>query len=522
MTRAWAGQTKSKWLCAALFTLSLAGCTNLVGPDFATPQTPEIKAWLAANVTSPDPTTGMTTRSEPVADWWRTFDDSTLDALIAEAYAQNLSLQIAGARVRQARAQLGIAAGEVFPQQQSIGASNNNQRVSENLQVVSDIERFTDLNTNFTTNTIGLDAAWEIDVWGGLRRNVQSASANLTAQIANYDDVLVSVSGEVASVYINIRALQEAIAITQQNIAVQEEGLRLTTLRFNNGVTTELDVEQATALLNETQALIPSLQTDLQQSKNALAVLLGQPPGTMEARLSRSGRIPRARMRVGVGIPAELLRRRPDIRAAEMEAAAQSAQIGVAINALYPQFTLAGSIGWQASNGRTLFSPQSLAGNFTPSVGWNFLNYGRIQANVEAQEAAFEELVANYQNTVLNAYAEAENAMVAYKGARAQVGFLVDAVAASEKASDIALQQYTDGIADYQRVLDAQRVLLSTQGKLVEARSAVSENLVTLYKALGGGWQLRRGPTVPPKESLIEMAYRTDWDDLNTPNAGSN
>ncbi|MCR9089378.1 MAG: efflux transporter outer membrane subunit [Rhodobacteraceae bacterium] len=499
----------------AITAFVLTGCATLVGPDFTTPQTPEVKAWLVANTPDPQPGTGLTTRSAPVTDWWATFNDPTLNRLIAEAYAQNLSLQIAGARVRQARAQLGIAAGEVFPQQQAVGASVSYRKISENLQIINDIEQVTNVDPTFTTGEIGFDATWELDVWGGLRRNVQSAGANLTAQIANYDDALITVTGDVAAIYINIRALQEALAITRANIELQQEGLRLAELRFQNGVTTELDVQQATALLNDTRALVPSLETELQQSKNALAVLLAKPPATMNAQLGRGGSIPVARSQVGVGIPAELLRRRPDIRAAEMEAAAQSAQIGVAMNALYPQFALAGSIGWQASGGKTLFSPQSVTGAFTPQVGWNVLNYGRIKNNVEAQQAAFEGLVANYQNTVLSAYGEVENAMVAYRGAGAQVGYLSKSVAAAKRAADISLQQYTDGIADYQRVIDSQRALLGSEANLVEARSAVSENLVTLYKALGGGWQIRRGGTTPPKENLIEMAYRTDWDDLN-------
>ncbi|MCA8879330.1 MAG: efflux transporter outer membrane subunit [Rhodobacteraceae bacterium] len=500
-------------LAATALGASLAGCA-MVGPNFTAPKTPEVKAWMAANTPSPDSATGLTTRSAPVTDWWRTFNDKTLDALIAEAYAQNLTLQMAGSRVLQARAQLGIAAGELFPQSQSVGASASRTKVSENLQFVSDIERFVDLDTTFDTRQIGFDATWEIDVWGGIRRNVQSAEANLVAQVANYDDALVTLTGDVAAVYINIRAIQEALVITRQNVKLQEDALKLTELRFQNGVTTDLDVQQATALLNDTRATIPALESDEQQAKNALAVLLAVPPEQMNVRLGNTARIPVSRVKVGVGIPAELLRRRPDVRAAEMEAAAQSAQIGVAIAQLYPQFGLAGDIGWQASGGRSLFSAQSVAGSLTPGVRWNVLNYGRLKNNVRAQDAAFQGLVANYQNTVLAAYAEVENAMVAYAGARRQVAYLSDSVTAAKKAADIAMSQYSDGIADYQRVLDAQRMALGAEAKLVQARSAVSENLVALYKALGGGWQIRAGREFLPDETLAEMAYRTDWGDL--------
>ena len=486
----------------------------MVGPNFQTPQTPEVTQWVSANQLIADTGSGMTSRSAPVANWWQTFRDPVLDQLVEDAYSQNLSLQIAGARVFQARAQLGIATGELYPQQQRVGAGVTYRKVSENLQFVSDIERFIDLDTNFTTSQVGFDAAWEIDVWGGLRRNVESATANLTAQIADYDDVLVSLTGDVAAAYINVRALEAAIGITRENVALQEESLRLAEVRFNNGVTTELDVEQAKTILNETRAVVPSLQSDLQQSRNALSVLLAEPPGKISDRLKRGGGIPVARNQVGVGIPAQLLRRRPDIRAAEMEAAAQSAQIGVAINALYPQFQLGGTIGWQASSGRTLFSPQSFAGSFTPGIGWNVLNYGRLENNVRAQDAEYEALVANYQNTVLAAYAETANAMFAYKSAKEQLGFLNESAISAGRAAEIAVAQYVDGLASYQRVIDTQRALLAVQAKEVEAQSAVSENLVSVYKALGGGWQIRQGREFLPDEKLAEMAHRTDWGDL--------
>ncbi len=331
-------------VAALLAPALVAGCA-MVGPDFVRPQTPEVKAWLEANSPSPDANSGLTSRSAPVVAWWETFRDPTLDGLVAQAYAQNLSLQAAGARVYQARAQLGIATGELFPQSQSVGAAVTHRKVSKNLSFVQDIDRFADLDLNFATSEVGFDATWELDVWGGFRRNIQSAGANLAAQVANYDDALVTLTGDVAAVYINIRALQEALAVARRNIDLQQNSLEITKLRFNDGVTTELDVEEATALLNNTRSLVPSLESDLQQAKNALAVLLAEPPSRMTGLVSSAGHIPTVRTDVTVGIPAELLRRRPDIRAAEMEAAAQAGQIGVATAALYPQFVLAGTIG---------------------------------------------------------------------------------------------------------------------------------------------------------------------------------
>lgn len=492
----------------------LAACTTPIGPDFVRPNSPVVKQWLETNSPEASSQSGLTARSAPVVKWWETFNDPTLNRLIADAYAQNLSLQIAGARVLQARAQLGIAFGELYPQSQAIGGSTNQRRISQNLGPIADIEEIVDLDTDFATSQAGFDATWELDVWGAQRRGTQSASANLAAQVANYDDALVTLTGDVAAVYINIRALQEALRIARRNITLQQESADLTKLRFDNGVTTELDVQEATTLLNNTKALVPEIESDLQQAKNALAVLLAKPPSQMSALVGNSGRIPSARSRVSVGLPAELLRRRPDVRAAELEAAAQSAQVGIALADLYPQFILSGAIGVQASASRDLFSPASRTGLASAGVVWNVFNYGRIKNNVRAQDAAFQALVANYQNTVIVAYAEVENAMVAYSQSRKQVGFFEQSVTASRKASEIAISQYRDGISDYSRVLNTQRALLRAEADLVDARSQVSANLVAIYKGLGGGWQVRQGQEFLPETVLAEMAYRTDWGDL--------
>ncbi|MBV1895240.1 MAG: TolC family protein, partial [Rhodobacteraceae bacterium] len=300
----------------------------------------------------------------------------------------------------------------------------------------------------------------------------------------------------------------------RDNIRLQQQSADLTKLRFNNGVTTELDVQESTTLLNNTKAMVPGLESDLQQSKNALAVLLGKPPSAMSGVLSQPGRIPRARSNIAVGLPAELLRRRPDVRAAELEAAMQSAQVGIALSDLYPQFILSGAIGLQASAGNTLFNSDSGTGLLSAGVVWNLFNYGRIKNNVRAQDAAFQALVANYQNTVIVAYSEVENAMVAYYQARKQVGFYQKSSDAARKAAEIATSQYKDGIADYSRVLNALQALLSAQANLIDARAQVSSNLVAVYKGLGGGWQIRQGQEFLPDTVLKEMAYRTDWGDL--------
>lgn len=501
------------WLCTLVLTGTVAACTP-VGPDYVRPNSPVVKQWIEANAPVPSGSAGLTSRSAPVAAWWETFNDPTLNSLVAQAYAQNLTLQIAGTRVLQARAQLGIAFGEFFPQSQGVGASYNRRKISENIGRLPELEQIADIDTTFSTSQAGFDAQWELDVFGGQRRGLQSAEANLAAKVASYDDALVTLTGDVAGVYINIRALQEGISIARKNIKLQQESFDLAELRFKNGVTTDLDVQESTALLNNTKSLVPALESELQQSKNALAVLLGQPPSSMSNLIRNSGRIPSARANVAVGVPAELLRRRPDIRAAELEAAAQSAQIGVAVSYLYPQFVLSGSIGVQASDQNTLFSANSITGIASPGVVWNVLNYGRLKNNVRAQDAAFQGLVANYQNTVLSAYAEVENAMVAYQKANTSIVLLQRSVDASQRAAEIAVSQYTDGVADYDRVVTAQQSLLQSEANLIDLRAQASESLVALYKGLGGGWQVRRNQEFLPETVLAEMAYRTDWGDL--------
>jgi len=497
----------------ALSAALLFACTP-VGPDFVRPNSPVVKQWMEANSPSASQASGLTSRSAPVVKWWQSFNDPTLNKLVAEAYAQNLTLQVAGARVLQARAQLGIAFGELYPQSQAAGGALERRRISDNLGPVADINRIIPLDTEFSTSQVGFDAQWELDVWGAQRRGVQAARSNLALQVANYDDALVTLTGDVAALYINIRALQESLTVARENIKLQQEANDLTQLRFNNGVTTELDVQESTALLNNTKALVPTLESDLQQAKNALAVLLGTTPSRMTGLLGTSGRIPSARSNVAVGVPAELLRRRPDVRAAELAAATQSAQVGIAMADLYPQFILSGSIGLQASGGRDLFSSNSTTGLASAGVVWNVLNYGRIKNNVRAQDAAYQALIANYQNTVLTAYSEVESAMVAYAQARKQVTFYQRSVDAARKAADIAVSQYRDGIADYSRVLNTQTALLRSQANLIEARQQVSSNLVAVYKGLGGGWQIRQNQEFLPETVLAEMSYRTDWGDL--------
>ncbi len=493
----------------------LGGCAKL-GPDFVRPQAPVTENWVEA-----DPRFKRDTGAE-LRRWWTLFQDPALDRLIEAAQAQNLSLQIAGLRILEARAALGIAVGRRYPQTQQVGSGAVYERLSENQTntLGSDVAAW--------TYDLGFDTAWELDLWGRFGRAIESADASLLASVADYQDVLVSLTAEVANVYLQVRTFEERIALASENVAIQRRSLRLAEVRFRNGETTELDVQQARALLNNTQARIPRLGAGLRRAQNALATLLGQPPGQVQDLLDGQALIPSAPAEVAVGIPAELLRRRPDVRRAEWQAAAQSARVGVAMADLYPRLSLLGSIGLAASSGTAttrsgqsgideLFTADSLSVVGGPVLSWNLFNYGRLKNNVRVQDARLQQLLVNYQDTVLRAAREVEDAMVGFVRSAEQVHFLDAGVTAARRAVTLSLIQYRDGAVDYQRVLDSQNRLVAQQDQWTETRGAVTRNLVAVYKALGGGWQQQAGHPVVPERTRKQMQERTDWGDLLAP-----
>jgi NodT family efflux transporter outer membrane factor (OMF) lipoprotein len=493
-------------------TLILSGCMK-VGPDFTTPPAPIADSWI-----EPDDQQ-LTARSETHAEWWTVFNDPVLNSLIEDAYQQNLTLQTAGLRILEARAQLGIATGSIYPQQQQFGASAAAQGASKNAaNTISGDLDYKDLNTGFT-------AGWELDFWGKFRRGIEAADAQYLAAIASYEDVMTTLFAEVARSYLLIRILEERIRIAEESAAIQKRSLEIAENRFEGGLVTELDVQQARSLLANTMAAIPRYQADYRKTQNALSVLLGTPPRDLTDRLQTTEiGIPKPPAEVAVGVPADLLRRRPDVRRAELQAAAQSALVGVAKADLYPHFTLIGSIGLQSSNSpltregdsslSDLFSSNSFTYFAGPSLTWDLLNYGRIKNQVRVQDARLQQLVVNYQRTVLNAAREAEDAMSEFIEGQVQAGYLADAVTASKRSVDISALQYGEGLTGYQRVLDAQRGLRIDQDALALVRGAVAISLVNMYKALGGGWQSRSGQEVVKPETQQEMAERTDWGGL--------
>ncbi len=485
------------------------GCAA-VGPDFQKPEVDTAEAWLQAGDAHVD-----STRAE-YEDWWKVFEDPALDQLIERAYGDNLSLQVAGLRILEARAQLGIATGLKYPQSQSVGASFVRSKSSENAPPFSnlpdDVLNRIDTSVNFWSTSF--DIAWEADIWGRFRRGIEAADANLAANMLNYDAVLVTLTGDVALTYATIRTLEQRLAYVRENVKLQEQGLELTETRFEFGAVSELDVQQSRGLLESTRALMPFLQAQISRARNTLSLLLGMPPSELQDILGGPGAIPGAPTQAAVGIPADLIRRRPDVRAAEMAAAAQSAAIGLATADLYPQFVLAGSIGLSGENFSDQFESGSGSGFLSPLVNWNVFNYGRIRNNVRVQDARFQQLVTVYENVILNAAREVEDGLVGFLRAQEEVRHLEQAVLASQKSVALSLFQYEGGLIDYQRVLNSQASLLGQQDSLADARGRVLSSLVSTYRALGGGWQLREGKTFVDPDTLNEMRERTNWGEL--------
>ncbi|WP_404360631.1 efflux transporter outer membrane subunit [Methylotuvimicrobium sp. KM1] len=500
-----------------LATSMTAGCM-MVGPDYEKPKLDVQQNWLE------DSDTGLKRGDVELGTWWTVFQDPILNKLVDEARDQNLTLQAAGIRILEARAQLGIATGFEYPQVQQANGNLGFQQISAHAPNTSP-----QIDRSYGSAGIGFDAGWELDVWGKFRRGVEAGQANLDASIASYDDVLVSLTAEVARTYVLIRTLETQIQVALDNLQIQSETLKIANALYSGGLITELDYLQAKTLLSNTEATIPPLQALLRQAKNSLSVLLGKTPGTVDSDLGESGAIPTAPKEVAVGVPADLLRRRPDIRQAENRLMTQSALIGVAKADLYPHFSLLGSINFRASDAALtyatggasnlgdLFKSNSFQYSIGPSVSWDIFNYGRITNQVRVEDARFQALAVSYRNAVLNAAREAENAVIGFLKAQDQKLNLQQSVDASKRSAELSLYQYSEGLVDYQRVLDSQRSLIVAQERFTSVSGDVANNLIALYKALGGGWETRTETDFVPDEIKQEMDQRTDWGKLLNP-----
>jgi NodT family efflux transporter outer membrane factor (OMF) lipoprotein len=454
---------------------------------------------------------------DEMAHWWLVFDDPVLQSLVESAYLQNITLRQAGFRVLEARALRNISAGNLFPQTQEYTLQGRRHQLSRNVDGLRGAEK------NFGIWDEGFNLNWELDIWGRFRRAVEAADADLDASVENYDDVLVTLLADTASAYVNYRTALRRIELARANVERQREVLQIAEVRYSNGQTSELDVDQARANLAQTESTIPALEIVARIANNQLCVLLGVPVHDLGPQLGY-GSIPTAPSEVILGIPADLLRRRPDVRRAERNLAAQCARIGVAEADLYPRISITGTIGLNASEFKDLHSADSLRGAIGPSVRWDILNYGRLLNNIRVQDARFQQLAAAFQQSVLRANAEIENGLVTFLRTQTQQALLAQSVEATQRANTLVIVQYREGLVDFTRVFQVQQGLAVQQDAEAAASGRVALALIDLNRALGGGWQLRLDcvkptivPPAPPPEELPAPS-----DGQTPPNAAPN
>lgn len=454
--------------------LFLAGCAA-VGPDYTPPAENAPTGW---NTRLQDGLRPASENPKRLAQWWQTLEDSVLSDLVIRAVGGNLDLKQARARVREARARRGIDQAALFP---TIDATGDVYR-----RRASETSGGNGNETDFYV--AGFDAGWEIDVFGGVRRSIEAAEADLGASEADLSDVLVSLTAEVGLNYLEVRTYQTRLDVAEANIAAQQATYDLIRRQYQAGLNDELAVQQARYNLENSRSQVPALRTGLAAAQNRLAVLTGEAPGSLHTMLEKRLPIPVPPATVAVGVPAETLRRRPDVRRAERELAAQSARIGEAVADLYPKFRLIGSIGLESVETGDFFLSSSRYWSIGPGVSWKVFDAGAIRNNIAVQTAAAERVRYAYEAAVLGALEEVENALTAYAEEQLRRERLLDAVDAARKAADLAQNQYAAGLVDFSGVLDAQRSLLSFQDELAQSDGSVTSNLISLYKALGGGW----------------------------------
>jgi NodT family efflux transporter outer membrane factor (OMF) lipoprotein len=447
----------------------------MVGPDYQAP-TPDVPAgW-----TRLDPTARPVARAETPGDlsqWWQRLNDPLLSGLIDEALQASPDLRTAQARLREARARRTVAAAGQYPNVTASGGASRSQSSEE-------------VGSGETRNffSAGFDASWELDVFGGVRRSVEAAEADLASSLASLEDTRVSLASEVALNYVEVRTRQILLGIARDNLASQSETLQLTEWRAQAGLVSSQDVEQARSNREQTRAQIPLLETSLAEAEHALDILLGKTPGTLHARLAAPGALPVLPDQIAVGIPADTLRQRPDVRAAERRLAAETARVGVAEAARYPSFNLSGSIGLEALTFGALGSSDAVASSLFAGIAGPLFDAGRLRAQVEIQDAVREQAQVAYEQTVLVALLDVENALVALVRNRERVEALASAVESVRNAAQLARQRYSAGLIDFQSVLDSERSVLLLEESLASARANGVQALIRLYKALGGGW----------------------------------
>ncbi|MBI4528854.1 MAG: efflux transporter outer membrane subunit [Deltaproteobacteria bacterium] len=466
--------------------LLAGGCA--VGPNYQRPDLPVPSNWKEAQED------GINTRAAELKRWWTSFNDPLLISLVERAVRSNLDLRLAEARIRETRASRAVTAVGAWPTV-DVSGSYSRRRNSKNALA------FPSQGGGGSSSLLGgkvlehdlfaagFDASWEIDVFGGVRRSVEAADATIEAKVEDLRDVLVTLLGDVARNYIDLRGLQRRLEVARANLDAQQDALNLTEVRFQSGLASGLDVAQAEAQVKTTTAQIPTLESSIKQTAYRLDMLLGLQPGSLWDELSKQAPIPRLPPEVFVGLPSELLRRRPDIRRAERQLAAGTAQIGAAMADLFPKFSLTGMAGLQSFSATDWFTGRSRFWSIGPTIRWPIFEAGKIRANIEVRNAQQEQALRTYEKTILTALQDVETALVNYSKEQVRHRSLMEAVAANRRAVEIANELYLSGLSDFLNVLDARRSLYSSENDLAQSEAIMVSNLVSLYKALGGGWE---------------------------------
>ncbi len=479
-----------RYLISLFWTVSslilAIGCA--VGPDYQAPKTEVPAEWNGQTFVTQGQASKTTTEPVTLAQWWGIFNDRTLNSLVELAITANLDLKQVEARIRQARAARGVAGAGLGP---TVDASVIYQRSKSSSETVGSGGSPTVAATGAFRELfqVGLDSSWELDFFGGTRRNLEAATADLRAAMEDRRDVLITLIGDVGSNYLNLRGLQQQLAIAHKNLEVQRKTAAIVHRRFETGFVSRLDVANADAQAAATEAQIPVLESSAQAAIYSLGVLLGQNPAALETTLVRPNPLPPTPPKIPIGLPSDLVRRRPDIRRAEAQLHAATARIGVATADLFPRFFLTGGFGVSARDLNRLGISNSRYWSFSPTVTWPIFASGRIRWNIEMQNALQEQAFLTYQKTVLTALKEVETALVAYAKEQEHRQSLATAVDNNRQAVDLAMKLYVAGKTDFLNVLTAQRSLYVNEEALVQSTQRLTVNLITLYKALGGGWE---------------------------------
>ncbi|MDY0039074.1 MAG: TolC family protein [Desulforhabdus sp.] len=486
-------QSFAGWCLLSVSLVAAASCA--VGPDYQPPSSKVPQAWRGASPPETEQMSVITTTPPELADWWRHFSDPVLISLVERAIESNLDLAQARARIRQARAARGIVTADFWP---GVNASADYRRSGSGSSGGTVVGGDAEGGLPFVSGggaverdlfEAGLDATWELDIFGGVRRDIEAADADIRASVEDLRDVLVSLVAEVGTNYVSLRSIQERIAIAERNLKAQEHTAEITRKRFEAGFVSRLDVANASAQVATTRSQIPLLESAEQGTIYTISVLLGLDPGALAAELSAQEPIPPIPLQVPVGLPSDLLRRRPDIRRAEAQIRAATARIGVATADLFPRFSLTGSFGFSSSDLATFLNWSNRLYSLGPSVIWPVFDAGRIRANIELQKAIQEETLLAYRSTVLTALRDVETALAAYAKEQQHRAALEEAVVNNRKAVDLATQLYVAGRTDFLNVLAAENALHATEDELAVSTGNQAANLIALYKALGGGWQ---------------------------------